>query len=253
MIDLKRDDKAKDCVAWGTLYARKHKTKEIMQFAFKDNALVLAMSTHFSGWVVSPWRERKRPASTSTSAKTARVPFGDQPLQMLQIPCLIDRYNHNMNGVDIGDQLRAEFTPDRRIRRGGHQALIYLFLLEVAITNTFLLQREGWPVASKLRCTNQTTFRMALVKELLTQYGQQVALYGSEASHIPTEIQARYIHRYIERNVVGVHFTLQSGKTLLLVISEDYVPVGNAHTEICGQQYPALLKFLLLSAVCHLF
>ena len=194
MIDLKRDDKAKDCVAWGTLYARKHKTKEIMQFAFKDNALVLAMSTHFSNW----WRERKRPASTSTSAKTARVPFGDQPLKMLQTSFLIDRYNHNMNGVDIGDQLRAEFTPDRRIRRGGHQALIYLFLLEVAITNTFLLQREGWPVASKLRCTNQTTFRMALVKELLTQYGQQVALYGSEASHIPTEINTGQVHKQVQ-------------------------------------------------------
>jgi hypothetical protein len=203
MADLKRNDQAKDCVVWGTLFARKHKTKEVMQFAFKDNALVLAMSTHFSGWEISPWRKRKRPAATSTSAKTARIPFGNQPMKMLQIPCLIDRYNNSMNGVDIGDQLRAEFESGRRIRRGGHQALTYLFLLEVVVTNAFLLQREGWPTASNIRCTDQTTFRMALVEELLTQYGQQVALQSLEASHIPKGTNASQAHTKVRREKRG--------------------------------------------------
>jgi hypothetical protein len=129
MAELKVQDRSKDTVPWGTLYARKHKEKEVMQFAFKDNALVLALSTHFSGWEPSIWRLRRQPGKTSTSARTARAPFKGQPLKMLQIPCLIDAYNHHMNGVDNGDQLRAEFEPSRRIKRGGQQALIYLFLL----------------------------------------------------------------------------------------------------------------------------
>ena len=204
MSDLKVQDRSKDFVAWGTLYARKHKEKEVMQFAFKDNALVLALSTHFSGWELSTWRIRRQPGKTSTSARTARVPFNGQPLKMLQIPCLIDAYNHHMNGVDNGDQLRAEFEPSRRIKRGGQQALIYLFLLgmapspyfsfpansylEVAITNTFLLQREGWPTTSTVRCKHQTAFHLALCNEMLSHYGKQVALYNSGATCIPDAI-----------------------------------------------------------------
>jgi hypothetical protein len=191
MTDLKRKDQAKDFVAWGTLYARKHKSKEVMQFAFKDNALVLAMSTHFSGWEPSPWRMRKQPTSTSSSAKTARVPFGNESQKLLQIPYLIDRYNHSMNGIDIGDQLRAEFDSGRRTRRGGQQALINLFLLEVVVTNTYLLQREGWPSSSKARHTNQSRFRMALVKELLDQFGQQKHVCNTGQAHTKVHREKR--------------------------------------------------------------
>ena len=48
-----------------------------------------------------------------------------------------------MNGVNIGDQIQANSYTGRRIRRGGWQALCHLFLLEVAITNSFLLSRYG--------------------------------------------------------------------------------------------------------------
>jgi hypothetical protein len=210
-------------VAWGTLYARKHKEKEVMQFAFKDNALVLALSTHFSGWEPSTWRMCRQPGKTLTSARTARVPFNGQPLKMLQIPCLIDAYNHHMNGVDNGDQLRAEFDLSRRIKRGGQQALMYLFLLgiqlffyypyvsllannylEIAITNTFLLQREGWPTTSKLRCKDQTAFRLALCNEMLLHYGKQVALHNSGATCIPDAIHMR--------NACEMHSKVHRGK-----------------------------------------
>lgn len=81
MAELKVQDRSKDTITWGTLYARKHKEKEIMQFSYKANALVLALSTHFSGWEPSTWRIRRQPGKTSTSSRTARVPFGGQPLK----------------------------------------------------------------------------------------------------------------------------------------------------------------------------
>lgn len=129
LASLKATDKSKDIVPWGTVYARKHKSAEVMQFGFKDNAFVLLLSTAYDGWEPPKEKLRRQPGKSSTSAKTARVPFQGQATRILEIPQIIDDYNHNMNGVDIGDQLRAEFQSGRRIQRGGQQALMYLFLL----------------------------------------------------------------------------------------------------------------------------
>lgn len=64
-------------------------------------------------------RHRKRPALTSTSAKTARQPFGLAPEKDLPIPKFVDDYNHFMGYVDRADQLRASNPGLRQIRRGG--------------------------------------------------------------------------------------------------------------------------------------
>jgi hypothetical protein len=45
-------------------------------------------------------RERKRPKETSSKAKTARVPFGDQSTKKLIIPRLYNGYNYNIRAVD---------------------------------------------------------------------------------------------------------------------------------------------------------
>jgi hypothetical protein len=188
MQEVRRQEKAKDSLPWGTFFAKKHKTQEVMQFAFKDNALVLAMSTHYSGWEPSPLQVRKRPTKTSTSAKTARAPFGERTETELPFPPLLNDYNFNMNGVDIGDQLRTQTATQRRSRRGGQQPLLR-FLLDVVLGNCFLLQREGWPSSSKLRCKSYSRFLQKLSTEIFTRYGEQVALYsahyGAEASHLP--------------------------------------------------------------------
>ena len=44
-----------------------------------------------------------------------------------------------MNGVDIRDQLRAVFEGSRLTKRGGHQALLYLFLLGMFVLFYFAL------------------------------------------------------------------------------------------------------------------
>ena len=72
--------------------------------AWKDNALVLYQSTVDIA-TETVLRNRKRPSKTSTLACTACIPFGDQPRKELPIPGFIDRYNHNINDVDQGDQL----------------------------------------------------------------------------------------------------------------------------------------------------
>ena len=58
-------------------------------------------------------RLRKRPAKTSTNARTSRAPFGDLTVKKLDIPDFIDLYNHFMNGVDVADQLRCYYDTQR--------------------------------------------------------------------------------------------------------------------------------------------
>ena len=74
---------------------------------------------------------RRQPAKTSTSAKTAHIPFEGQPTKVLPISQIIDSYNHHINGIDIGNQLCISNKTDTRVQRGGQQALIYLFLLHM--------------------------------------------------------------------------------------------------------------------------
>ena len=52
-------------------------------------------------------RLRKRPKETSSKAKTAREPFGKEPIKVLLIPKVADRYNYYIRAVDEFDYLTA--------------------------------------------------------------------------------------------------------------------------------------------------
>jgi hypothetical protein len=79
-----------------------------------------------------------RPAETSTSAKTSKVPFQGKDKAYLDIPAQVDDYNHNIGMVDRADQLRANNPSTRRVRRGGWHAL-WLFMFNVVLCNSYLL------------------------------------------------------------------------------------------------------------------
>jgi len=139
-VNRKQVDKKKDDIPWGTLYSAPTADNNINQHAWKDNALVLFLSTTHP--IPGPdqliIRNRKRPSKTSTSAKTARKPFGSEPTKNLPIPKFVDDYNHYMGQVDQADQLRASNPGLRRVRRGGWHAL-WNFIFNVTLVNSFLL------------------------------------------------------------------------------------------------------------------
>lgn len=115
-IALKKEDDKRDCIPWGTAYSRPTKDQKVMQFAWKDDALVLLLSGYFDGLEEDILRIRRCPSKSSSSAKTARVPFDGEFTRELPIPQFIDDYNHFMGGVDIGDQLRSSYNWDPRTR-----------------------------------------------------------------------------------------------------------------------------------------
>jgi hypothetical protein len=55
-------------------------------------------------------RNRKRPKKTSINSTIAREVFNGQYRKELEIPLFIDYYNHYMNSVDVGNQLRVIVT-----------------------------------------------------------------------------------------------------------------------------------------------
>jgi hypothetical protein len=155
---------------WGELRVIPTIDGQVNQFAWKDNALVLALSTVYDGteYII---RNRRRPNATTAAARDARSVFGQDTQKELLIPTFIDAYNHNMNGVDVGDQMRASYGTNRRVRRGGWQALAWDFLLEVVTVNTYLLQLRGQPKWQPL--TSQVKWRQELSLQLIETFGPQ--------------------------------------------------------------------------------
>jgi hypothetical protein len=165
-LEIKAQEKKNDKLHWGWWQQEVTPDNLVMQTAWKDNGLVLMLSTsHLAeeNSVVEVKEEakgirkgmvpgtlvgtahtlslRKRPAETSTAASTARAEFGEEWIKILPIPLIIHDYNQRMNSVDRGDGLRTWADGPRRIRRGGWKALWH-FLLNVAITNCFILSGQ---------------------------------------------------------------------------------------------------------------
>ena len=89
---------------WGKLYGALSDDKQVLEFAWKDQNVVLFMTTVHDGKEFVE-RDRRRPAKTATKAKTSRAVLGDDAMKRLKIPRFVDMYNHFMGGVDQADQL----------------------------------------------------------------------------------------------------------------------------------------------------
>ena len=105
----------------------------------------------------------KRPKATSTKAKTARAPFGNDFLKKLPIPEVIHNYNQYMNQVDVGDQLRA--TMKGRRQQKNWKALFLKGLLTISIVNSYLLSHHSEFEEAKYQ--SHTQFRKDLAEQLM--------------------------------------------------------------------------------------
>jgi hypothetical protein len=108
---------------------------------------------------------RKRPKLSSSKAKTARKPFGDLHEKEMWIPELYDAYNHQMGAVDLADQLQGHNPGQRRLKRGGGQAVDQFLLMTVLINCYLLALYSEWE--GKRMPRSQDDFRVKLVESLL--------------------------------------------------------------------------------------
>lgn len=78
--------------------------------------------------------------------------------------CVIS-YNSNMGGVDHGDQLRGYYSCRTKSRK--FYKYIFTFLLDVAITNAYILMKNYCPSCP---FSSMKAFRIQLAKELIGEY-----------------------------------------------------------------------------------
>ena len=114
-------------------------------------------------------RIRRRPTTQQPFSGPIKQKFGNDAVLKLAIPSIAADYNDHMNGVDISDHLRHNIRPNHRQRRGPARALTWGFLLSVALSNSFLLQRLGQPNWKPYKA--QSRFLEALYREIFHAYG----------------------------------------------------------------------------------
>ena len=171
---------------WGQLYASLSNDRKVMQFAWKDQNVVLFMST------VSDSREtvrrlRRRPAKTATNARTSRAIFGDSATKELAIPAFIDMYNHYMNGVDNADQLRSYYTTQRVHFKSWKP--LWHFLLDTTVVNCYKIHHcmPKSPNQPRIQLS-QRAFRTRLAIQLFERSERLSGLSSSLKIPLATQV-----------------------------------------------------------------
>ena len=115
-------------------------------------------------------RKRKRPSKGKTGAAKTKEAFGDEIVKDMEIPVLIDEYNHHMDGVDIFDQLKS-YHDTLRIHRKTWRPL-FSYLLEIALINSFKLSSFSDSTESKR--SGHRHYLLKLVAQLKKAAGKAV-------------------------------------------------------------------------------
>jgi hypothetical protein len=151
---------------------------------WQDNNDVLAVTTSFS--IHRSWdrvkRFRRRPKPTSTNAAVVLPVFGDLVRKWLDIPDVIDAYNHHMNGVDRANQLRQSYTCHRPGESKWWRPLFF-WLIDVCAVNAYLIWLSRMSEKEKSGKDLHRVFQRQLIESLLAT-DVDLPLYDRLDTHI---------------------------------------------------------------------
>lgn len=133
---------------------RKFSDNEV--FAFRDGTLLCLA-----------WRapKKKTPVIMLSSEASARLVTTPRKRhrQQVQKPAVVDLYNHNMNGVDVADQLTVFYPFTRKTLKWWRK--LFFWLVEVTLVNSYLLYKQ---VCSEPR--SHLAYRRAIVESLAASH-----------------------------------------------------------------------------------
>ena len=119
----------------------------------------------------SSWMDRKimimTVMSTTSQPDAGTVLRRQKDGSRISVPCPLSimEYNNYMGGVDRGDQVRGYYSCRTKCRK--FYKYIFYFLLDVAITNAFILQK-GYCSSAPFKAIKE--FRLQLASELIGDY-----------------------------------------------------------------------------------
>jgi hypothetical protein len=173
---------------------------------------VLFLSTVLSG---APHertpKKRKKPAKRGTKAESQRLQqvFNGDSFKIIPIPTVAAQYNDEMNHVDRGDQIRSYTTYQHRFWRGPWQALLWSFLLEVALANSFILQKKTrqprWKPYSTLKAWKECIYNAIFNRYATESHIRKRGRIGMEEDIEDTEAWQIHLQRDINHVHRGIH------------------------------------------------
>ncbi|SPJ92430.1 uncharacterized protein FTOL_13716 [Fusarium torulosum] len=185
--DAKEDDKAGKAPP----PLQYNKVRAIPTEDCKDSSYVLFLSAvHTGADEERTQRKRKKPAKKGSSKKEKEIQryFGKNSSMIIAIPTVAASYDDEMNHVDRGDQLRSYTSYEHRFRRGPWQVLLWSFLLDVALANSFILQLKTtsprWPPYKTLQKWKECIYNALFIiytHESSTRKRCQISTMSGEA------------------------------------------------------------------------
>ena len=168
---LLRELNALGTYACGTLRSnRKDFPRELKQYLKKGLANRGDFVSKQSGYLsVHLWQDNRPVVLISSNTSPTEVSTVERKLKngtqtTVSCPKAVTEYNKYIGGVDRNDQLRKYYG----IRLKGRKCYKYIwwFLVDVAITNAFILNKND----TNMTLTSLKDFRVALAKELIGSY-----------------------------------------------------------------------------------
>ena len=104
-----------------------------------DNNIVTMVSTVHNGYEKIK-KTRRRPRPTATNRRHVQAVWGNNGTAEIEIPGVIDDYNHWMGGVDKADQLIAYYRPPLRCRRTWMP--LFFHVLDCMRVNGFIIMKK---------------------------------------------------------------------------------------------------------------
>ena len=177
-------------IEWGTKWFAVSKNKTVAQMAWRDNNVVL-FATTVSDPTAVVVRPRKRPGATRTGAVKTRKAFGEMIIKDMDIPVLIDQYNHHMGAVDQFDQLRSYYDTLRSHRKTWRP--LFSLLLEIVLINSFKL--STFSDRTEAKQSGHRRFRLQLVKQLEEIAGKATRFDSHTRSINDLQVQNGLVHQ----------------------------------------------------------
>ena len=125
-----------------------------------DNGLVFCVSTlHKVGNKIR--RLRRRPRLTEKNKNHVREIWGKEGTKEIEIPTIIDDYNHWMGGVDLADQRIAYYQPDMRCRR--NWIPMFVQVLSIIRSNSYVVYKS----CSQMKAMSHKQFTLEMIATLM--------------------------------------------------------------------------------------
>ena len=137
----------------GSMVIRTHNHRQMGVVSWQDKCLVTLLST-----AASPWEPGL--------SVLRRVPGMRGQLVVPASPILL-QYQEYMRGVDVGDQIRANYSSQLRSHKWWHK--LFFFILDQSVVNSYVVYSSAMETVG-LKVPTHMQFNIALGKQLVAQW-----------------------------------------------------------------------------------